>query len=141
MKPILPAVEDKEKIKKGDSEIIFKYYLQNYDFIKMGAPESFIKHRDTTDIIKIGALPLGIIQNVETKAKEVYFSSGDKIVLVSDGISDAFKNIEELQDYVNNISSQSPQSIADEIVQYVLNLNKNVARDDMTVIVAKIFEK
>jgi len=111
------------------------------DFIKMGAPESFVKHRDTTDIIKIGALPLGIIQNIETKAKEVYLSSGDKIILVSDGISDAYKNIEDLQDFVNNISSQSPQAIADQIVQHVLNLNKNIARDDMTVIVAKIFER
>lgn len=37
MKPILPTVEDKEKIKKGDYEIIFKYYLQNYEFIKIVA--------------------------------------------------------------------------------------------------------
>lgn len=111
------------------------------DFIKMGAPEAFVKHKDTTDIIKIGALPLGIIQNVESRAKEVYFTSGDKIVLVSDGVSDGFKSVDDLQDFINNISSQSPQAIADQIIQKVLNLNNNIARDDMTVIVAKIFEK
>ena len=111
------------------------------DFIKMGAPESFVKHKDTTDVIEIGALPLGIIQNIESRAKEMYFTSGDKIILVSDGISDGFKKTEELQDFINNISSQSPQNIADQIVQKVLNLNNNIARDDMTVIVAKIFEK
>lgn len=111
------------------------------DFIKMGAPESFVKHKDTTDIVEIGALPLGIIQNIETRAKEVYFTSGDKIVLVSDGISDGFKKAEGLQDFINNISSQTPQNIADQIIQKVLNLNNNIARDDMTVIVAKIFEK
>lgn len=111
------------------------------DFIKMGAPESFIKHRDVTDVVDIGALPLGIIQNVEQRAKSVYFTSGDKIILVSDGITDAFKDVGVLQDFVNNITSTSPQSIADQIIQKVLNINKNIARDDMTVIVAKIFER
>lgn len=111
------------------------------DFIKMGAPESFVKHKETTEKIKIGALPLGIIQNAESKAKEVYFTSGDKIILVSDGITDSFKDIEELQDFINNIESYNPQNIADQIIQKVLNKNNNIARDDMTVIVAKIFEK
>ncbi|MBQ9786430.1 MAG: SpoIIE family protein phosphatase [Clostridia bacterium] len=111
------------------------------DFVKMGAPESFVKHRNTTDIIKIGALPLGIIQNAESRAKEFYFASGDKIVLCSDGITDGFKNIADLQDYINNLTSTSPQAIADQILQKVLNQNKNIARDDMTIIVAKIFER
>lgn len=111
------------------------------DFIKMGAPESFVKHRDFTDVVDIGALPLGIIQNAESKAKEMYFSSGDKIILVSDGITDGYRDLDTLKDFINNISSQSPQNIADQILQSVLNNNKNIAKDDMTVIVAKIFER
>lgn len=111
------------------------------DFIKMGAVESFIKHKDTTEIVDIGALPLGIIQNIETKNKEVYINSGDKIIIVSDGVTDGFKSVNNLQDFVNNITTQSPQSIADQIVERVLLLNNNVAMDDITVIVAKIFEK
>lgn len=111
------------------------------DFIKMGAPESYIKHRDTTDQIEIGALPLGIVQNAECRARQVYLTSGDKIVLVTDGISDAFASAEALQDYINNLNSTNPQTIADEIISKVLELSKNVARDDMSVIVAKIFER
>ena len=53
------------------------------DFIKMGAPESYIKHKDTTQIVKIGALPLGIIQNADAKDEEVYLSSGDKVVMLT----------------------------------------------------------
>lgn len=45
MKPSLPTVEDIEKIKKGDNEIIFKYYLQNYEFIKMVAKSYCRKNR------------------------------------------------------------------------------------------------
>ena len=111
------------------------------NFIKMGAPESFIKHRETTDIIKIGALPLGIIQNFESKTIDCYFSSGDKIIMVSDGISDNFKNEEEMRDYFNNLSNNTPQRMAEQIIQGVLSNNNNIARDDMTVIVAKIFER
>ncbi len=51
------------------------------NFIKMGAPESFIKHRDTTDTISLSTLPLGIIQNVEARSVDAYFSSGDKIIM------------------------------------------------------------
>lgn len=111
------------------------------DFVKMGAPESFIKRKETTDIISIGALPLGIIENIESKSKQAYFSSGDKIVLVTDGITDSFKNIEEFSDFINNINSNNPQLIANEIIDKALSNNKNIAKDDMSVIVAKIFER
>lgn len=111
------------------------------DFIKMGAPESFVKHKDTTKVVQIGALPLGIVQNAEAKDEVMYLSSGDKIVLLTDGISDGFKSIDELQDYINNITTNNPQEMAEQILNKVLSLNKNVAKDDMSVIVAKIFER
>lgn len=111
------------------------------DFIKMGAPESYIKHKDTTSVVQIGALPLGIIQNAESKNEEVYLSSGDKIIMVTDGISDGFKSVQALQDFINNIASNNPQEIAEQILNKVLSLNKNVAKDDMSVIVAKVFER
>lgn len=111
------------------------------DFVKMGAPESFIKHKETTDVISIGALPLGIIQNIETKTKQVYLTSGDKIVLVTDGVTDSFKSIDDFVDFVNNIKSNNPQAMADEIIDKALSLNKNIAKDDMSVIISKIFER
>lgn len=37
MKPYLPSAEESEKIKKGDKELIDKYFLLNYDFIVMVA--------------------------------------------------------------------------------------------------------
>lgn len=111
------------------------------DFIKMGAPESFVKRKDTTKIISLGALPLGIVQNTESKTETTYFSSGDKIIMCTDGITDGFKNIDDLTDFINNISFNNPQEIAERIIEKVLQLNSNVAKDDMTVIVAKIFER
>lgn len=111
------------------------------DFIKMGAPESFIKHKETTSAIQIGALPLGIIQNAETKNEQVYLTSGDKIIMMTDGITDGFKNTEILQDFINNIATNNPQEMAEAILNKVITQNKNIAKDDMTIIVAKVFER
>ncbi|MBE7075196.1 MAG: hypothetical protein E7376_04380 [Clostridiales bacterium] len=111
------------------------------DFIKMGAPESYVKQKETTKIIQIGALPLGIVQNAENKAKQVYLSSGDKIIMLTDGISDAFKKPEDLQDYINNLAISNPQEMAEEILNKVLSINKKIAKDDMSIIVAKVFER
>ena len=110
------------------------------DFIKMGAPESFIKHKETTSVVQIGALPLGIVQNADAKDEQVYLSSGDKIIMMTDGIVDGFKSTQQLQDYINNIASNNPQEIAEQILNKVLSQNKNVAKDDMSIIVAKVFE-
>ena len=110
------------------------------DFIKMGAPESFIKHKDTTEQIKIGALPLGIVQNAESKSKQVYFTSGDKIILSTDGIIDAFGTVEKMQDYINNIKNSNPQTIADDIISKAVAICGGIAKDDMSIIVVKVFE-
>lgn len=109
------------------------------DFIKMGAPESFIKHIESIDTVSIEALPLGIIQNVETKAKQIFVTAGDYIVMFTDGISDGYKNIEELSDYINNLTNFGPQEMANQILEHTLAINGNVAKDDMTVVVVRIF--
>ena len=111
------------------------------DFIKMGAPESFIKHKDTTEQVKIGALPLGIIQNAESKSEQIYFASGDKIILATDGVVDAFGTADRMQDHINNITSTNPQTIADDIISKAVVTCGGIAKDDMSIIVAKIFER
>jgi len=111
------------------------------DFVKMGAPESFVKHKETIDTISLEALPLGIVQNVQTQNKQMYLTSGDRIVLFTDGISDGFKSLDKLRDFVNNLSNSNPQEMAEAIVNKVLTLNGKVAKDDMSVIVAKVFER
>jgi len=111
------------------------------DFIKMGAPESFVKHRETIDKVEIGALPLGIIQNAESKSKQMFLTSGDKIILVTDGITDGFNNMDNLLDYINNLTNTNPQELAEKIIEKTLEINQNIAKDDMTVLVAKVFEK
>lgn len=108
------------------------------DFIKMGAPESFIKHIDTTTKILGGTLPLGIVQDAEPVVIKQIISNGDFVFMFTDGITESFETEEMLEDFINNLSSLNPQTLADEVIKKAHTLSGG-ARDDMTVLVAKIF--
>lgn len=111
------------------------------DFVKMGAPESFIKHKNTTSLVELSSLPLGIVQNANSKICQHFLTSGDKIILCTDGVCDSFDGDDSLLDFINNIIAVSPKVMADEILKKALTNNNGIARDDMSIIVAKIFEK
>ena len=108
------------------------------DFIKMGAPESFIEHTKTTSKILGGTLPLGIVQDAEPVIIKQLISNGDFVFMFTDGITESFETEELLQDFINNLTSLNPQTLADEVIKKALALSGG-ARDDMTVLVAKIF--
>ena len=111
------------------------------DFIKLGAPVGFVKHKTTTDIVKAGALPIGILAEMQPNITKSVLEDGDIIVLVTDGITDAFDSGEKLCNYINNIDSLNPQEIADCILEKALELNGGVALDDMSVLTCRIFSK
>lgn len=105
------------------------------DFIKLGAPESVIRNKDSVEIIKGGALPLGILDNVKPCVTRKIINPGDMISMFSDGVSD---NIGA--DGVARISEQNkttnPQTLADLIIEDAEYAGKG---DDKTVICFRIF--
>lgn len=62
--------------------------------------------------------------------------------MVTDGIIDSKEDIEKkelwLKDLLENIDSDNPQRIADIIIGEALDNGYGIAKDDMTVIVAKV---
>ncbi len=111
------------------------------DIIKVGAPAGYIKSESETSIISAQALPLGIIEDINPQVQSFVLKAGDFVVLVTDGISDAFDNTEELQNFINNAETSNPQVLADLILDKALEKTGNFAEDDMTVLVGKIWEK
>lgn len=109
------------------------------DFIKLGATNGYIKHNDTISVVECNALPLGIISNVTPTIKTTLVSSGDMIVICTDGVTDSFASDSEMTDFINNINSRNPQEVADILMDKALENNHNVALDDMTILVAKVF--
>lgn len=108
------------------------------DFIKLGAPQSYLKHKSEIEEISGGALPLGIVQDVTPMIVKKALKSGDFVYLFTDGISDSFPSEHALADFVNNQTSLNPQTLAEGLINHALTLAGG-AKDDMTVIVAKVF--
>lgn len=109
------------------------------DFVKMGAPQSFLKHSKTTDVVAAEALPLGIVAEAQPVTIRQIIDAGDFVVMCTDGVADSFETDAALVDFVNNQPAVNPQLLAENLLAKALQHSGGAARDDMTVIVAKIF--
>ena len=110
------------------------------DFIKVGAPAGFIKHKDSVEVMRgAGALPIGILQDIKPSINKKVLEANDIIILCSDGVVDAFDDEDKLKNFVNNLNITNPQEIADTIVHEAIYLNQSEPRDDMTCLCARIY--
>ena len=110
------------------------------DFIKMASPNSFIINDDECKMVEAGALPIGVVDNFKPLVKKNVVKGRDMVVLVSDGVSDSFKDTEEMTDYLKRIKTKNPQEFADQLLDKALALNNGYAVDDMTVLAIKILD-
>lgn len=120
---------------------VFDLKLCVCDVLKLGAPVGFLKQKNSTQTIEAGALPIGILENVKPATKSFALNDGDMIILVTDGIVDAIENLDFLKTSINNFNSKNPQQVADMILDLCMKKCKNLAPDDMTVLVGKIWRK
>jgi len=111
------------------------------DFIKLGAPYGVIKREQCVDKIETGTLPLGVLGQIKPNISHFAISAKDMVIMVTDGISDAFRNYEDFAQFVNSVTSINPQVVAQTILDEAIKLNGGTPKDDMTVLVARTFLK
>lgn len=109
------------------------------DFIKQGATIGFVKKGETLSKIESNSLPMGILEEIKPKVTKTVLSPDDYVIMLSDGVVDAFGEEEILQNFLKNISQTNPQEVADKILNRAKREQKNYPEDDMTVLVAKLF--
>lgn len=118
-------------------------YKGSADFIKIGSSPSFIKRKNGyIEEIRSSTLPIGILNDIEIEGNIQNLEDGDIIITVSDGIIDSNQEENEdwLKDYLRNTISINPQEIADGILHTAMDFTQNIATDDLTVLVTKIWE-
>lgn len=118
---------------------VMDFHKNFLDFIKLGATYGFVKKSNTTEVIESSGLPIGVLEEMRPHITKRLIDPFDTIILLSDGISDAFDNKSDLQDFINSLTSTNPQTIADEIMDRAKDLNNGVIKDDMTVLAVRIF--
>lgn len=113
-------------------------------FLKVGSAATFLKHGDSVEILTTGSLPLGIFQRVETLPIYRQLNDGDYLVMVTDGVIDAF-GTEDYEDgfkrVVADIDSQNPGDIAEKLLRIAICKSGGRIRDDMTVGVIGIWNE
>ena len=111
------------------------------DFIKIGACPTFISNKlGQVSAIDSNSLPAGIVENIEIEAKTKMLKRGSTMVMLTDGILDANpdKKDEAIKELLAAVKNTSAQRLADIILQESVDSNFGIAKDDMTVIVARV---
>jgi stage II sporulation protein E len=111
------------------------------DFVKLGATTGFVKHIDGVSKIECESLPIGIVRQIKPITQKNVLCSGDIVFLCTDGVVDSFENTMQMQDFIASITTVNPQVVAEELLQKALANNGGIAKDDMTILVARIYEK
>lgn len=119
-------------------------YSGNCEIVKNGAAATFIKRRDEVETIFSSTLPMGIYMEAEPESIETNLSDGDMVIMVSDGVIDAFPGDNKefyLENILQNINSSNPSDVANGVLMQALSRNAKQASDDMSVLVAGLWEK
>lgn len=110
------------------------------DFIKYGAPYGFIINDGAVKIIEGNTLPLGILEDLSPSVARTEVFDGDMILLLTDGISDAFKSSSSIIDFLRSVPAKNPQTLANQILSKAIALNEGKHLDDMTALAVRIFK-
>lgn len=117
-------------------------YKGDCEIYKIGGAVSFLKRDKQVELIGQGTLPLGIFQTIQPQKISLRVQDGDYLVLVTDGCLDALgeDGEEVLAESLRNLTEHNPQEISEELLQLALKGCGGHIRDDMTFLVAGIWE-
>ncbi len=106
---------------------------------KLGAAGSWLMQDGALTRITGDALPLGILESIESRAEHLQLHSGDTLILLTDGAEDAFADKSLLEDTIREAlgSTESPEEAAQALLNAAIRMSPE-RRDDQTVAVLQI---
>lgn len=112
------------------------------EFIKAGASSSFCKRGH--QIVEIGCeyLPLGCLVDVTPMVQTFDLMDGDMVIMMSDGVIDCFDDKDgnnRMKEVLARYETNNAKDMADYILRYAITCQGGHIRDDMTVLVAGVW--
>lgn len=124
---------------------IIDLYKGNVELIKSGACPTYIKNKNNVQLIKANSLPAGIINETSLQTFDRDISSGEIMLMCTDGILDSnveYKNKELWVKYLfEDIETNNTKKIADLVLNEAIDNGYGTAKDDMSVVVCKFLDK
>ena len=105
------------------------------DFIKLASAVSFIKRKDKVEVVRPESLPLGIVESVSPTVNTTYLTTGDLVILCSDGVVDSIGE-ETMIEMLSTNKILNAQIMADLILDEAKR--QTTVLDDMTCLVCKV---
>ena len=119
-------------------------YDGNCTFYKIGASATFIRRADCVECLISENLPVGVYHSVEIEKTTRSLSDGDFIIMMSDGVLE-YLNVphpeEAMESIIAGIDINHPGRFAKQLLDQVLVYTDGKVSDDMTVLVAAVWEK
>ena len=111
-------------------------YTGKLSIMKAGAPLTIIVKEKRPIILESSSTPIGIVNDVAVYEQEMYLSSGDLVIMMSDGVcEDGYGYILEL---LKTDSSLPTEELTQKIITRCIEKNKGIT-DDLTVVVARVY--
>ena len=110
---------------------------------KVGGAVTFLKRSEEVEQLVMGSLPLGIFQKVEVQPVDKVLQDGDFLIMVSDGVVDAFEKGEQenaMLRVVSGLQGTNPGEMAERLLRIALGACGGKIRDDMTIGVIGVWE-
>jgi stage II sporulation protein E len=118
-------------------------YEGEIDFMKVGAVASFIKRGDEIEVINSRTLPIGVLDKPDIDITKKKIKNGDFIIMLSDGVldyeSEAVGKVDWIVDFLKNSKCNDAKELCESIIGKAKELSGGKVKDDMTVIVEKVY--
>ena len=148
---LLKTLNDQLQERRLDSQYVVMVYSvwndenRTLQIANAGATQPIVCRGGELETIKAEGFPLGLFPNVEYEEFSISTQPGDSIIFLSDGITDAMNDAEEmfgedrLKAVVKKVHQKSASKIADAILAEVGKFQHGRERfDDETVVVLKV---
>lgn len=108
---------------------------------KLGACPSWVIRGNHIKKVDASSLPLGIMEEARPTAVQVRLHSGDILIMMSDGVTDVFKDDAQMQKVLEESLYIQPQRMADALLRNALLASDSSPKDDMTVMVLLLMDR
>ncbi|MBP3637146.1 MAG: SpoIIE family protein phosphatase [Clostridia bacterium] len=109
---------------------------------KLGAASSRLLRGRTMTELTGDALPLGILETVDSRTSVLRLHDGDEIVLMTDGVEDAFAEKSMLDDAIREAMSEATaQAAAEALLRHARDTSSTGRKDDMSVVILKVHKQ
>lgn len=123
---------------------VFNLYRESCHFIKCGASSTYFFHEGKLCRVEGEALPIGVMNEMEPYMIKSGISSGDYVIMMTDGVADSFFDAGESMEEILPECLQDrlcAQDTADRILEEALSCRGMEPEDDMSVMVVRLYDE